>query len=68
MLTQWFLGGPADRPTSVFPDPDVPSSKLAPEDSEPWDSRRPLIVEKSAGARGKNQNETFSSDETFFEK
>lgn len=35
------------RLTSFLPDPDVPSSRLAPEDSEPWDSRRPLLPEKS---------------------
>lgn len=65
MLTRRFLGEPADRPTSIFPDPDVPSSKLAPEDSEPWDSRRPLIAEKSAGGgKKKTQNEAFSSDES----
>lgn len=32
---------------SFFPVPDVPSSRLAPDDSEPWDSRRPLLPEKS---------------------
>ena len=39
------------RLTSFFPDPDVPRSRLAPEDREPWDSRRPLISDKSANQR-----------------
>lgn len=41
--------------TSFLPDPDVPSSRLAPEDREPWDSRRPLLPAKS------KQNSTFFS-------
>lgn len=35
------------RLTSFLPDPDVPSSRLAPDDREPCDSRRPLLPEKS---------------------
>lgn len=48
-FTNDLLNGRMQRnvPTSFLPEPDVPSSRLAPDDRDPWDSRRPLLPEKS---------------------
>lgn len=52
-----------ERLTSFLPDPEVPSSRLAPDDREPWDSRRPLLPAKSKRDRKKGKPSVVSPDE-----
>lgn len=57
-FSEWFL-------TSFFPEAELPSSRLAPEDKEPCDSLRPSFPEKAKATENIYGNHTNTHTHTL---